>query len=201
MANPDIGIFVLPANCRPATGLIQHMLMAELPSSQETIVLDGDHICVTGHEDGAIAAILTADRLEAMRLARNAELKGHFEELVRDEAERCRARFVTKRPGKQNAYQVKVPIAQRIVNNGANAHDITLLQGEADSRNMPIRDLAELIVDKNNEFNMISSQIEAIEAESVAHIRAVPTDIDDMQNALEDLVLQMKDTTLATFPT
>lgn len=188
-----LGSFELPANLFPAARNVIEHLVGALNCHVEDCNLEGMALLVNGHDDASIAAVLDAPTLEAMRLARNGELQTLYEEKVRDKAEEYRALFVTKRPGKQNAYQQKAPIAQRIVAAGVSPDpaDIALLQNEADARTLTVAALAALIVQREAEYATISDVIEGIEAASVAAVWAIASTSDDIQGALDALMPQL----------
>lgn len=191
----NMGSFELPENTVFAAGKIIELLATSLPCSPEDCTVFGTTLRTNGHDDAAISAVLDPVVLEDIRLSYNADLLTMFEERVRDEAERYRALFVTKRAGKQNAYQQKTPIAQRIVaaGGGADPADIALLQREADARSLTVADLAALITQKNAAYAGISDIIEGIEAESVLAVHGIPVGTDDIQSALETLLPQLSE--------
>lgn len=76
-------------------------------------------------------------------------------------SEELRLESLSKMPGKIASYEVKSVIANRIIESEtADPEDVSLLQLEADARNMSVEDLAKIIVQRSKDFSEISTSID-----------------------------------------
>jgi len=76
-------------------------------------------------------------------------------------AEELRIKSLSNMPGKIASYEAKATIAKRIAESRKpDPNDVSLLQLEADSRNIQVNELVQLIIQKSTKFSEISTTID-----------------------------------------